>query len=136
ECILFIWEGHGWVPKGWRSMPMMRRPGRRYVCVSCPLDEVPLLAVGLPQLNAVRQGIYPAAELSRELDVVASGRDLGAVDYGWAPEIWLPATAEWCVASDVDCAVSVIAGSADLIKQIIADDSIGAIQVDPGTSLR
>lgn len=31
ECILFIWEGHGWIPKEWRAMPMVQRPARRYV---------------------------------------------------------------------------------------------------------
>lgn len=136
ECIVFVWEGHGWIPKGWRAMPMVRRPARRYLCASCPLSEIPILAVGLPQLKAVREHAYAAAVLAQELDVVASDGDLGTVDYGWSPEIWLPPTAEWCVASDVDSAVSVIAGSADLIERIVADDSIGATQIDPGETLR
>jgi hypothetical protein len=54
-------------------------------------------------------------------------------EYQITPEYWWPADHSWCVCSDYDLAFTIVAGSKELVSDVLNDATLEAIQVSPQT---
>lgn len=52
-----------------------------------------------------------------------------------SPQLWWPADQAWCVASEIDYDSTLVGGSAELIREIIASPTFEAFALDPRTDL-
>jgi hypothetical protein len=55
--------------------------------------------------------------------------------YQFTPEYWWPAGHSWCVCSDYDLSFTMVAGSRELVSDVLNDATLEAIQVTPQTRI-
>jgi hypothetical protein len=102
RCWLCLWEGYGWLPHEWldasASGSRLELPHRRYLLFEGPLDAVAEL------------GDWPLPD--------------------WflpqSPNIWWPADASWCVATEIDLPCTYVGGDRALIDDLLVDPRLEA----------
>ena len=54
---------------------------------------------------------------------------------GISPQLWWPDDRSWIVATEIDLVSSYIAGSRELAEELMADDQLEVLRVEPGHSV-
>ena len=154
------WSGYlPWRPSR-RVGERMARPLRRVGCFGGGLKDrllTPLL-LRLPEGRMRHHGVSPTAHVSpsqpaylpdgtplfgrpgRHYGLTFSSDPLAEATWegrsiGVSPQLWWPDDRSWIVATEIDLVSTYIAGSRELADELMADDQLEAIRVEPGHSV-
>lgn len=145
RCWLTIWEGWGYLPSQWRSTaPRIVQPYRAYYLFRRDLGEVVDFAVDVARLHgdspstahltrsaaappfAVRFLTGTPTQPTTNLDP-GSSKDAAPVRVQ-SPSQWWAADRTWCAGSEIDFDSTLVAGSEDLVEQIVTDPHLEAFR--------
>ncbi len=145
SCWLTVWAGFGDLPEKWsRTAPQVRQPGREYYIFERSLDEVVGFSRQVEQVGWDQDPLPPSmgyltagtAIASAEAPSVPTPReDAEEPDQIRSPNQWWPQDRAWCMASEIDFDSTLVAGSQDLVTELVAHAGIEAFQVAPDDDL-
>ena len=104
RCVFAIWEGHGGMPDEVRNAPQLRLPGRNYHLYAGSIDD----ATGVVLEDRWGTSRYP-------------------------PAYWWPDDRAWFIGSDTDLTTSFIAGTPELVADLLEEPSLETFEVAPDT---
>jgi hypothetical protein len=145
SCWLTVWVGFGDLPRKWsRTAPRVVQPGREYYIFERALDEVVEFSRQVEDAGWDQDPLPPSmAHLQAEIATASADRppapapreDAEKDDLIRSPNQWWPQDRAWCVASEIDFDSTLVAGSQDLVTELVAHPGIEAFQVAPGDDL-
>jgi len=142
RCWFGLWHGFGNSPSDWGAAPTFRLPGREYWLFAGALDSVVDLSLEFQHAGVEQAAMRGELEvittkpggatLADQMAVAREGRRYGSVQ---SPSLWWPEDRAWFVASEIDLDSTIVAGTASLIADLLADPSIEGLEVTSTTSL-
>jgi hypothetical protein len=129
RCHPARWEGAGIAGDRWRGRPTFARPGRTYwLFPARPVEEVTVLARELERLSveAAVRGRRARRRWRQALEEYGGGP---------SPSLWWPDDHAWVVHSETDHDSTVVAGSAALAADLLADPELECLLVPPDALL-
>jgi hypothetical protein len=106
SCWFCLWEGWGFTDEV-RAGRLVRLPHRNYLLFEGPLNAV--------------------SELQEPF-----GYSVGTAFHPQSPNLFWPQDQAWCVASEIDLFCTLVAGSAALADDMLAESRLEVWRVDPG----
>jgi hypothetical protein len=107
RCWFGIWDGYGDLTGEVRAAPTFSVPGRRYHLFTGTVDD----AAGLT--------------IPRE--------EMPDLPHHWGPAVWWPSDRAWFVGSDVDLMTSFVAGTHELVAELVTTPDLEIYEVSPKT---
>ena len=102
-----------------------RTPHHCWVCIWEGYGGVEDALAGVPRVHHPWRDY---ALLQAPLELIASG----VLTDEWAqPNIWWPDDQAWCVATEIDCRSTYVAGTADCIHDLLADARLESLATQP-----
>jgi hypothetical protein len=145
SCWLTVWAGFGDLPVKWcRSAPQVLQPHREYYIFERALDAVVEFSRQIEDVGWDQHSLPPSMAYLRAEVATASAEtppapvareDAEEDDQIRSPNQWWPQDRAWCVASEIDFDSTLVAGSQDLVSDLVAHPGIEAFQVAPGDDL-
>ncbi len=122
DCWFGLWEGFGWLDAGRGESATVlgfegNEPRPPWVIA---LADLPKTRLEIPERSLIlyRGSIGAAAAFCERPP--------------WqSPSLWWPSDRSWCVASDIDLLSTYVAGSESLIADVLADECLEAMAVEP-----
>ncbi|MGH3318116.1 MAG: hypothetical protein ACRDO0_18390 [Nocardioidaceae bacterium] len=143
-CWLTVWAGFGDLPENWsRTAPQVLQPGREYYVFDRALDDVLEFSRQIEDVGWDQDPLPPSmaylhadvATASAQTPPAPAPREAAEDDVIRSPNQWWPQDHAWCVASEIDFDSTLVAGSQDLVSELVAHSGIESFQVSPGDDL-
>jgi hypothetical protein len=134
-CYFCLWEGYGWV-HGFPAVTRLTRQREAGLPDAVPPPIPPAFSPEVLHGPRVRLPNRDYLLFTGPLDAALElGEHFGDTFFPQSPNLFWPQDHAWCVASEIDLSYTLVAGSERLAEALMADPSLNALRVDPGSSL-
>lgn len=138
QCWLTVWEGFGNLPEKWRrTAPRVQQPHRAYYIFGRPLRDVLEFSIRIVRAGRDQDPLPPSmAPLVAATGSMPEQRPESQIErrselpvWVQSPNQWWPQDRAWCVASEIDFDSTLVAGSQELVAEVMSHPQLEAFEV-------